>query len=884
MTFKKIINNSKDHLDFWSRLEKAGGRLLFEELVAYYLKATLPGETYWLGEDVIPPSIAEEYRFSNILKGKRSLGSDIINIHQNRATAYESKWFDHKQSINLKLVANKLQVISKTGIDQLIFTTNARRPSDMVTEWAGEVGFLFQECWMRKEVFDIVKTFINKQTKKVYRALQPRDNFFQSALDKLKTDFDSKFLGISYADILTRIFQHWPAASGKGSFPRLAYDIIFEPRWDFKKGYPINLILNPTLAVLKTNFVKHLEHDLALGNDVVHVIFASDISGGAKNTEELQNIRALGKVFTSKIEFVDFVRKTKNKTIWVHSTVHSYSRDKNGLAQLMKPLKRHFFFGHLDEVHHMIQPDYSSWVDGLDDDVCKIQIRIMTSANKRIAKGNGSTYSMGDRSFSDIQVKDLDEKTAVRLGYKRDCELINYIYGTEDFPVDWFDTLEKGGQPLLKHKGSKMVVPMNWYMAVDSLLRFRTEYSQTRHTKLTLNTINECVNFKKFFDSIKKDILLKLCGSKDNEVYKRLIKAKVMVSDTHSHSTIKILKEVEAIPDRYEDSFLIHCRLLGEGWDPENGWIDSTMFVSPIWSEIRIYQDYNRGSRIGDGSKKTNYLLMCHLKDEDQVNKGNETRVSQFNNMFGTIKHIANVLEIGIEDVKEKVIFKEFKKVPKNKGAPRSTGSDEWSYQDMVDSGFFTDAFDKYVKHGRYYVYGSLIHQMIDDYQKEFEKRHLENTGFGGVPAYQRRHYLMYEIMIKNKEFFDQYAKGGRVKKMEDFIKGKDSRVSADTVVEISEWKDKVEETNKTRKEKLKAHLETILDADHYEVEDALMKFYHETFGKPKEVNPITMKGYEPYFGLVYGFDEDDMVGDGWKMQINQYDLEEDSNYEAGIV
>ena len=119
---------------------------------------------------------------------------------------------------------------------------------------------------------------------------------------------------------------------------------------------------------------------------------------------------------------------------------------------------------------------------------------------------------------------------------------------------------------------------------------------------------------------------------------------------------------------------------------------------------------------------------------------------------------------------------------------------------------------------------------------------------------------------------------------MEDFIKGEDSRVSAETVVEISEWKDKVEETNKTRKEKLKAHLETILDADHDEVEDALMKFYHKTFGKPKEVNPITMKGYEPYFGLVYGFDEDDMVGDGWKMKIDQYDLEEDSNYEAGIV
>jgi hypothetical protein len=359
MDLNTLLDNTRNHLDFWEALERNGGRLLFEEYVALYLKATLPGDTYWLGEDVVPAHIAQKYRFTNLLKGKRSLGGDVINIYQNRAVAYESKWFDEKESINLKLVANKQQVINKTGIDQLIFTTNARRTSDAVTEWVDEAGFMFQEEWITKEVYDTVKAYIKGQVKKTYKPMTPRDQFFSDALSELQTDFDKKFAKITASKILTRIFQHWPAASGKGSFPRLAYDMIFEPRWNYKKAYPINTVINPTLTVLKGNLVKHIHHDIGLGNidNVIHVIYAGDVTKAAKDTEELQSIRSMAKVFVNKIEFVKFLRETQNQTVWVHTTVHSYDR----LAKVMKGQKKNFFFAHIDEVHHIIQPDYSTW-------------------------------------------------------------------------------------------------------------------------------------------------------------------------------------------------------------------------------------------------------------------------------------------------------------------------------------------------------------------------------------------------------------------------------------------------------------------------------------------------------------------------------------------
>lgn len=765
MDLKTLVNNSSNHLDFWDSLEKAGGRLLFEEYVAHYLKATLPGDTYWLGEDVVPAHIAQQYNFANLLKGKRSMGGDVINIYQNRAVAYESKWLDEKESINFKLVANKQRVIDKTGIDQLIFTTNAIRTSDAVTEWIGEASFMFQEEWITKEVYDTVKHYINNQVKKTYKPMTPRDQFFRDALSELKVDFDKKFAKTATSKILTRIFQHWPAASGKGSFPRLAYDMIFEPVWDYKKGYPINLVVNPTLTVLKGNLVKQIEHDLALGNNSVHIIYAGDVTKAAKDTEELQTIRSLAKVFTNKVEFVKFLKQTTHQTVWIHTTVHSYDK----LAVVVKGQKKSFYFGHIDEVHHMIQPDYSSWTAPLNDSACKIQVRLMSSANKRKARGTGASYSMDDPAFCDIQVKELDEKTAVKLGYKRQSKMANYLYDSNAFPTKWIEMLEGGAQPLVKLKGTKFVVPMGWFIAADAILRFRVEHHERQHTKFTLNSIENCQNFADFFNAVRPKMLKEL--SKSNQpIYRRLLKAPVIVADTKSNSTIKILKEVSAVPDIYNDSFIVHCRLLGEGWDPANGWIDSSMFVDPSASEIRIYQDVNRGSRIGNGSKKTNWVVQAHLVDDEKL---------QYNKMYETIRTVCQSLEIGDDDITELVTFKEFKSLPKGKKTNRQVGSSELSYYDEVSADFFAKAFSVYIKEGGYHKFGDTVNQILRDYirldKEKFGYLSIQNNVYG-------------DVIKLHKDYFACYSKGQQWAHLDRIKKGEHFLLSDDNITNAIDW------------------------------------------------------------------------------------------------
>ena len=166
MVLKDIIDKTNNKYDLWFEIQKHGGELLFEELVATKLKATLPGETYWLGEEVVPPKIAQQYNFQRILKGMRSIGADIINVHNGRAVAYESKWFNSKETIRFEKVANKLQVINKTGIDQLIFCTNARKQSAQVKEFASEAGFLFQDEWQSGDTYKVVKEYYKNNSYK----------------------------------------------------------------------------------------------------------------------------------------------------------------------------------------------------------------------------------------------------------------------------------------------------------------------------------------------------------------------------------------------------------------------------------------------------------------------------------------------------------------------------------------------------------------------------------------------------------------------------------------------------------------------------------------------------------------------------------------------
>jgi hypothetical protein len=217
---------------------------------------------------------------------------------------------------------------------------------------------------------------------------------------------------------------------------------------------------------------------------------------------------------------------------------------------------------------------------------------------------------------------------------------------------------------------------------------------------------------------------------------------------------------VSAVPDIYNDSFIVHCRLLGEGWDPKDGWIDSAMFVDPSASEIRIYQDVNRGSRIGNGSKKTNWVVQAHLVDDEKL---------QYNKMYETIRTVCLALEIGDDDITESVTFKEFKSLPKGKKTNRQVGSTELSYYDEVGADFFAKSFSVYIKEGRYHKFGQTVNDILRD------SIQLDKDLYGYLD--DQAHKVNKEIFKKySKDFFCNYSKGqwsgilNRIKKGEHFL------------------------------------------------------------------------------------------------------------------
>jgi hypothetical protein len=845
---KELLNKHKTQLDFWEDLEKHKHvEILFEKFVAIYLKARLPGDTYHLSDDVVPPHDAIKYGFDTLLNKGKDMGMDIVNIHKS-AVAYECKWFHYKDTISFKPVVNKQYPINKTKIDRLIFCTNATKASRNVIEHVQEAGFMFFDEWITKEVFDIVKDFVNNQRKKVYKPMTPRDPFFKDALDDLETEVKKKSKNNKLPKSL-RVLQHWPAASGKGSFPRLAYDQIFEPMWDYKKGSPINLVISPLLVVLKGNLQKQIEHDLALGNNSVHIVFTgADVRNAAANTEELQALRALTKILDNKRDLVDFIQTVNNQTIWIHTTPHNYLN----LAGLMKQMKKQFFFAHIDEVHHLIQPNFSSWTAPLNDRACKIQVRLMSSANKRRAHGPGAVYSMDDPNFADLHVKELSEKTAVSLGYKRQSVLINYVYEPDVFNAKWIERIDEGSQPLIKLKGTNIVAPLAWFMNADALVRFRVEYSHYNHTKLTLNRIEDCVKFAEFLKAALPKLVDEYCGNTNDPVRNRLLKSKIIVADTAEYASVKLVKQINAIPHKYKDSFVIHCKLLGEGWDPENGWIDSNMFVDPTHSEVRIYQDVNRGSRIGDGSRKINYIIMTHLKHE----------TNNFNAMYERIAYVGEVLEIGNDDITDQVFFKDVKALPKGKKMVRQVGSTIPTYYDEVEAAMFGKGFANYIKHGLYHGFGGLLDSIVWDYQKEFEARQL--FWKFGVNDFARDQYLMFELMLKYKEFFDQYAKGGRQKKFEDIVQGRDFRISDNTLIQIVKWNDRMTALKNKRVKELQKYV------DGKDLSDTTLTNYYRNTYKPKEVDPVFLKDNQSYFSIVYKYG-DEYFKDLYKVNISSY-------------
>jgi hypothetical protein len=215
------------------------------------------------------------------------------------------------------------------------------------------------------------------------------------------------------------------------------------------------------------------------------------------------------------------------------------------------------------------------------------------------------------------------------------------------------------------------------------------------------------------------------------------------------------------------------------------------------------------------------------------------------------------------------VEFKAFKNIPKGNRMPRQAGADELSYHDEMFADFLNNSLTGYIKDGKYYEFGSVIHDMVKIYQEEFEKRSLYNIDNGD---WIKRDFLKYEIALKYKEFFDQYTVSGRRKKLDDIVDGKDFRLSMDTIAQIADWKEEVTKIAKQRRAEMFNVAQTIND-------DSMLTDVYKQKYAVTECDPSFMKGNEKYFGLRYSLGE----WDDWRIKVSKSNLENavNGNYEV---
>ena len=783
--FKLIKNELKKnpgYFNFIEKLEQGGGQL-FEEYVVAYKKATLPGKVIWPQEEVVDPTDVVKFKLAKCLSGGTTKGFDILHIHNNIATGYECKWFEHKDSVSHSKISNKASPVRHTKISQLVFCTTATNISKEAAKWE-DVGLEGGEFWFSEDVFNVVKNYVKKQKKVVYKPMTPRDSFFRKALKKLGKDYKTFKLKEGWKNFI-RIFQHWPAASGKGSFPRLAYDLFFNTNKP-----EINLVHNPSLVVLKGNLVKNVTHDLGLGNNNLHIVFAGDVTDGASDTEELQLLRQYALVVKDRKKLFEVLEENQAKNIWFHTTPHSYSNKTNNC--LVKLLKSYGIesinFAHVDEVHHLVQPETSYWTDVFKDSVMPINTRFYSSANKRFAKSeylNNNLVSM-DEDFYDILVQPLSEAQAVALGYKRKSMYTEYVYDADNFSDSIVDVLSKKNIPYVKVKGTNIVVPLTYYISIDMLVRAKLEKAEVNHTKITMNRVQDCVDYANFAETLIPRIIDKYVKSSEFNIHHntKIVQElknnlKIMACDTHNRSTVKILQEVSSIPKLYKHSIVIHCRLLGEGWDPHNGWVDSNIFVDPTFSEIRIYQDANRGSRIGDGSKKVNHIFGASLISTDG-------KAEPFNDMFKKIKNVADALEQGNADISETINIKAVKSMSKGRKGNRSIGQDLKTHLIEWDESELLNAYKHYIEQGKYNKFGQIVNDMNEYYWNHVEKNNIW-AGRGDMSSIRN------EMFKKYSEYFDS-KKNKNEEIMRGIVNGHNYLLSNNNIIRTVKLKKKAKQ------------------------------------------------------------------------------------------
>jgi len=768
ITVKKKIKElgSNNFINFVEWYESSEKTKTFEDYTGLALKEIYPNaEIYNMNKlNLIPNSIYQKHNLAHVDAGAGTRAGDWFVYDTYRKIIIDCKTKeDNSHSVSHKEVSNKytaflnLHNVNGFGIasDSIAeLTPNTKKDISGIIHF--DRNDLFNEDIYRR----ICDRLENKtdEIKGRLATLRPNkpyknwsDNFSHLSFDKLKKEYTT--LSQTVSNI--RILDDGPAGSGKTEKAIVHYHGLF------KKDYgTINVVEAHNTTVLK-NFLNTFLADCHARNYNPEVILFSDkkfpVQFGDKNEEFFFNKYC--KTLHNGLNFNKWLRNDPSHDRWIFVLTHNYTKLYNTLSTEEKQINFQF----TDEVHHCIQPYWADWATSVIDNNNIIRVHWGASANKKEIKDfTGQSPDMNLHGTWHLKTLKCNEDMAIGFGWKRRTKIKVSVYDllklkSSTHLTNLITEILDDKNPYITLVGYGYAVPIAYLISADAILRYKIDHQDRRYMLGTLNKLDNAREFKKFFDFYRNLILPIMVAdgilSKHSRIYKRLKNMVVKVADTNDYDTSKYLREVENIPNDAAsyDALILHCRLLGEGWSPKNGWIDSGIFIDPAHSKIRIYQFNERGSRKFGAGYETNHMLIVKLVcgRNDQLG---------FNHVYKTLFEVGETLGIGEDMITEIETFLNSKKTRKKGGGGTKGGNPNTFLVDIDD---VYQGYKKFIHDGRQYLHYDIAEECLNHLikrTKELKNNHwmmfVDRTFYQTI---SNELYDRYKENFKNKEGFKGY-------------------------------------------------------------------------------------------------------------------------------
>jgi hypothetical protein len=404
-------------------------------------------------------------------------------------------------------------------------------------------------------------------------------------------------------------------------------------------------------------------------------------------------------------------------------------------------------------VKHLVQDWDSQWCRPLHHN--KIFKRHLIGLDANILKGKDAEDDSGKEYHSSMAntkvwreiYEEMKEEMAVKLGWKRKTHLFVVHFEDHKLPEALSKALYEKKNGFVRVRGTNMVVPYMWILQAQTIFIGRWKNPSRRHTMVTNNSIDNSKKFSNLLRILWPKMLATIPNTKANKnIKKRLAKTHIVSIYDLGKNGRQISKQLSNIPIKHKDSIISQVKLLTEGWDPKNAWLDSWAFADPAHSKIRIYQVGGRPARIGNDIHNPSmrdsmcfvpYIIQSDLSKELAINAANRT-----------LSNTAEAMQIGKDTIEDVTTFFDANQfsVP----SVRTKGSKNKKAMIVVGITKLMNSFVNYYQSGRRWSpWAETVSAMFQDTMKFYD---MDKFGNKDIETFYNSIYTKkeYKPFLKN--------------------------------------------------------------------------------------------------------------------------------------